>query len=197
MQAVTFQAPGEVRVEERPEPELLAPDDAIVRVEATGVCGSDLHIYHGRVKIEPGFTIGHEFVGDGDRGGRRASPRWPSATACSAASTPPAASCFFCRRGAVPQVRRGAGVRPRRDARLAPGRAGRAGARAARQPHAAARARGDVRRRRAVRRRRDGHRLPRGRQAACARATRVAVLGLGPGRASAPCRPRARRARRR
>jgi 2-desacetyl-2-hydroxyethyl bacteriochlorophyllide A dehydrogenase len=34
-----------------------------VQVEATGVCGSDLHIYHGRVKIEPGFIIGHEFVG--------------------------------------------------------------------------------------------------------------------------------------
>ena len=64
MKAVTFQAPGEVRVDERPEPELLAPDDAIVQVEATGVCGSDLHIYHGRVKIEPGFVIGHEFVGE-------------------------------------------------------------------------------------------------------------------------------------
>jgi 2-desacetyl-2-hydroxyethyl bacteriochlorophyllide A dehydrogenase len=63
MRAVTFQAPGEVRVEERPEPELLAADDAIVRIEATGVCGSDLHIYHGRVRIEPGFTIGHEYVG--------------------------------------------------------------------------------------------------------------------------------------
>jgi 2-desacetyl-2-hydroxyethyl bacteriochlorophyllide A dehydrogenase len=63
MQAVTFQAPGEVRVDERPEPELQAPDDAIVRVEATGVCGSDLHIFHGRVPIEPGFTIGHEYVG--------------------------------------------------------------------------------------------------------------------------------------
>jgi 2-desacetyl-2-hydroxyethyl bacteriochlorophyllide A dehydrogenase len=61
--AVTFQAPGEVRLEERPEPELLAADDAIVAVEATGVCGSDLHIYHGRVQIEPGFTIGHEYVG--------------------------------------------------------------------------------------------------------------------------------------
>src|SRR4051794_13152103 len=63
MQAVTFQAPYEVRIEERPEPELIAPDDAIVRIEATGVCGSDLHIYHGRVPIEPGFTIGHEYVG--------------------------------------------------------------------------------------------------------------------------------------
>jgi 2-desacetyl-2-hydroxyethyl bacteriochlorophyllide A dehydrogenase len=63
MQAVTFQAPGEVRVDERPDPELQAPDDAVVRVEASGVCGSDLHIFHGRVAIEPGFTIGHEYVG--------------------------------------------------------------------------------------------------------------------------------------
>ncbi|MBA2505994.1 MAG: alcohol dehydrogenase catalytic domain-containing protein [Thermoleophilaceae bacterium] len=63
MQAVTFQAPGEVVLEDKPEPELLAGDDAIVRIEATGVCGSDLHIFHGRVKIEQGFTLGHEFVG--------------------------------------------------------------------------------------------------------------------------------------
>ena len=39
MQAVTFQAPGEVRLEERPEPQLKQRDDAVVRVEATGVCG--------------------------------------------------------------------------------------------------------------------------------------------------------------
>jgi 2-desacetyl-2-hydroxyethyl bacteriochlorophyllide A dehydrogenase len=63
MRAVTFQAPGEVRVDERPDPELESRADAIVRIEASGICGSDLHIYHGRVKIEPGFTIGHEFVG--------------------------------------------------------------------------------------------------------------------------------------
>src|ERR671916_821829 len=98
MQAVTFQAPGEVRVEERPEPELLERDDAVVRVEATGVCGSDLHIYHGRVVIEPGFTLGHEFVGtvvaagegvtevaEGDR---------VLGCYCSACG-----NCFFCRRG--------------------------------------------------------------------------------------------------
>ena len=63
MRAVTFQAPGEVRVEERPDPEILDAEDAIVRIEATGVCGSDLHIFHGRVQVEPGFTIGHEYVG--------------------------------------------------------------------------------------------------------------------------------------
>jgi 2-desacetyl-2-hydroxyethyl bacteriochlorophyllide A dehydrogenase len=98
MQAVTFQAPGEVRVEDRPEPELAARDDAVVRVEATGVCGSDLHIYHGRVVIEKGFTLGHEFVGtvvaagDGvtevDVGDR------VLGCYCSACG-----NCFFCRRG--------------------------------------------------------------------------------------------------
>jgi 2-desacetyl-2-hydroxyethyl bacteriochlorophyllide A dehydrogenase len=63
VRAVTFQAPGEVRVEEKPDPQLTAADEAIVRVEASGICGSDLHIFHGRVPVEPGFTIGHEFVG--------------------------------------------------------------------------------------------------------------------------------------
>src|SRR3954469_25068849 len=69
MRAVTFQAPGEIRIEQRPEPEPIAADDAVVRVEATGVCGSDLHIFHGRVKIEPGFTIGHEYVGSVEAAG--------------------------------------------------------------------------------------------------------------------------------
>jgi 2-desacetyl-2-hydroxyethyl bacteriochlorophyllide A dehydrogenase len=63
MRAITFQAPGEVRVEDKPEPELSSSDEAVVRVEASGICGSDLHILHGRVPVEPGFTIGHEFVG--------------------------------------------------------------------------------------------------------------------------------------
>ena len=98
MRAVTFQAPGEVRVDEVPEPELLAPDDAIVRVEASGICGSDLHIYHGRVQIEPGFVIGPEFVGEviaaGDEVTRVAvgdRVLGTYGTACG--------ECFFCKRG--------------------------------------------------------------------------------------------------
>jgi threonine dehydrogenase-like Zn-dependent dehydrogenase len=98
MRAVTFQAPGAVSVEDRPDPELLEDTDAIVRIEATGVCGSDLHIYHGRVQIEPGFTIGHEYVGTvlavGDRVrrvtvGERVLGCFQ--TACG--------DCWFCRRG--------------------------------------------------------------------------------------------------
>src|SRR5271163_4784300 len=63
MQAVTFQGPGEVLVQEVPDPEIGHPQDALVRVEVSGICGSDLHIYHGRTPVERGFTIGHEFVG--------------------------------------------------------------------------------------------------------------------------------------
>ncbi len=98
MRAVTFQAPGELRVEERPDPEPLASGDAVIRVEASGICGSDLHIYHGRIEIEPGFVIGHEYVGtvlaagdgvvsvaEGDR------VLGAYCTACG--------ECFFCRRG--------------------------------------------------------------------------------------------------
>jgi NADPH:quinone reductase-like Zn-dependent oxidoreductase len=63
MRAVTFQAPGQVRLEERPEPELQARDDAIVRVEASGICGSDLHLFRGRVPREPASLWATEYVG--------------------------------------------------------------------------------------------------------------------------------------
>ncbi len=136
MRAVTFQAPGEVLVEDVPEPEISDPGDAIVQVEATGVCGSDLHIYHGRVKIEPGFTIGHEYVGTvlavGDAvqsvAGRRSRARLLSDRVRALLLLPARL---------VSQVRLLAHVRPRRDARLAPGHAGRAGADPHRRPGAA------------------------------------------------------------
>ncbi len=98
MRAVTFQAPGEVRVDERPDPELESRTDAIVRIEASGICGSDLHIYHGRVKIAPGFTIGHEFVGTvvaaGDDVTRVTTGDRVLGCYHSACGT-----CFFCLRG--------------------------------------------------------------------------------------------------
>ncbi len=63
MRALTFQAPGEVRIEDRPMPRIEDAEDVVIRIEASGVCGSDLHIYRGRLPIEAGFTIGHEYVG--------------------------------------------------------------------------------------------------------------------------------------
>jgi threonine dehydrogenase-like Zn-dependent dehydrogenase len=98
MRAVTFQAPGEIRVDEKPDPELEGSGDAIVRVEASGICGSDLHIYHGRVQVAPGFTIGHEYVGTvlavGDEVEGFAEGDRVLGCYCTACG-----DCFFCNRG--------------------------------------------------------------------------------------------------
>ena len=65
MKAITFQGIEQLAYETVPDPGLEAPTDAIVRVEATAICGSDLHPYHGReVGLDLGTVMGHEFVGE-------------------------------------------------------------------------------------------------------------------------------------
>ncbi|HRC41129.1 zinc-binding dehydrogenase [Nostocoides sp.] len=63
MRATVIYGPGEVRVEDRPDPAITAPTDAIVRVVRACVCGSDLHPYHSMAPVAEGRTIGHEFIG--------------------------------------------------------------------------------------------------------------------------------------
>ncbi|TDN38351.1 glutathione-dependent formaldehyde dehydrogenase [Hymenobacter sp. UV11] len=64
MLAMNYRGPYRVRVEQKPMPEILHPQDAIVRVTRSCICGSDLHLYHGLVPdTRVGTTFGHEFVG--------------------------------------------------------------------------------------------------------------------------------------
>lgn len=63
MRATTIHAPGDIRVEEVPDPQVRRPTDAVVKVTAGCVCGSDLWPYRGENPIQPGSTIGHECVG--------------------------------------------------------------------------------------------------------------------------------------
>ncbi len=56
-------APRDVGVEDRPDPKILAPTDAILRLSATCICGSDLWPYWGAVSIERPRPMGHEYVG--------------------------------------------------------------------------------------------------------------------------------------
>jgi threonine dehydrogenase-like Zn-dependent dehydrogenase len=56
-------APGDVRVEDRPEPTIEQPTDAILRVSAACVCGSDLWPYRGVEKLDGPRPMGHEYVG--------------------------------------------------------------------------------------------------------------------------------------
>ncbi|AIY17517.1 zinc-binding dehydrogenase [Pimelobacter simplex] len=63
MRATTIHAARDIRVEEVPDPQLKRPTDAIVKVTAGCICGSDLWPYRGENPIRPGATIGHECIG--------------------------------------------------------------------------------------------------------------------------------------
>jgi threonine dehydrogenase-like Zn-dependent dehydrogenase len=65
MRAVVWWGKGEVRVVDAPEPRIINPHDAIVRVTLTAICGSDLHLYDGYVPtMMRGDILGHEFMGE-------------------------------------------------------------------------------------------------------------------------------------
>ncbi|MET3515749.1 MAG: zinc-dependent alcohol dehydrogenase [Gammaproteobacteria bacterium] len=70
MLAMNYRGPYRVRIDERAEPEIEHPGDAIVRVTRSCICGSDLHLYHGLVPdTRVGTTFGHEFTGVVERVG--------------------------------------------------------------------------------------------------------------------------------
>jgi threonine dehydrogenase-like Zn-dependent dehydrogenase len=64
MKALTYQGAKKVSVDTVPDPVLLADDDVLLRVTATAICGSDLHIYRGKIPaMKDGDILGHEFMG--------------------------------------------------------------------------------------------------------------------------------------
>jgi threonine dehydrogenase-like Zn-dependent dehydrogenase len=65
VKAVCWEGTNDIRVERVPDPALLNPRDAIVRVTSTAICGSDLHLMDGFIPtMEPGDILGHEFMGE-------------------------------------------------------------------------------------------------------------------------------------
>jgi threonine dehydrogenase-like Zn-dependent dehydrogenase len=65
MKAVCWHGKKDVRVESVPEPKILNKRDAIVKVDLTAICGSDLHLYHGVIPtMQEGDILGHEFMGE-------------------------------------------------------------------------------------------------------------------------------------
>ena len=99
MRAMTYRGPYKVRVEEKPDPRIEHPNDAIVRVTLAGICGSDLHLLHGMMPdTRVGHTFGHEIVGVVEEVGssvrtlaRGDRVMVPFHISCG--------SCFFCSRG--------------------------------------------------------------------------------------------------
>ncbi len=107
MKAICFVDVEKVEVREVPDAQIKEPTDAVVRVDLAGLCGSDLHVYHGReTGMDVGTVMGHELVGEvvdvgsavkkiklGDR------VATPFTTNCG--------ECFYCRRGLTCRCEKG------------------------------------------------------------------------------------------
>ena len=100
MKALVWHATNDVRVERVPDPTILNPRDAIVKITSTCICGSDLHLYNGFIPtMEKGDIMGHEFMGEVVEVGAGIQPDKlkvgdrvvvPFTIACG--------NCFFCKR---------------------------------------------------------------------------------------------------
>jgi alcohol dehydrogenase len=109
MRALVYHGPGRKAWEETRDPEISDDADAIVRVDATTICGTDLHILAGDVpEVRPGRILGHEAVGtvvDLGDGVRRLSPGDRVLVSCISAC----GTCRFCREGRYGQCLEGGG----------------------------------------------------------------------------------------
>ncbi len=64
MRALTYHGSKDVRIDTVPDPVLQEDDDVLLRVTATAICGSDLHLYRGKIpEVKDGDILGHEFMG--------------------------------------------------------------------------------------------------------------------------------------
>jgi threonine dehydrogenase-like Zn-dependent dehydrogenase len=64
MKALVYTAPNEVQYREEPDAKRLSEDEVILKIDAVGICGSDMHAYHGHdPRRKPGLILGHEFAG--------------------------------------------------------------------------------------------------------------------------------------
>lgn len=107
MQALTFGGKQIIDYSTVKDPELLYPSDAIVKITMAGICGSDLHVYHGReTGLDHGTVMGHEFTGIVEEAGldvkkfkKGARVLSPFTTSCG--------ECFYCRIGLTCRCEKG------------------------------------------------------------------------------------------
>jgi threonine dehydrogenase-like Zn-dependent dehydrogenase len=107
MQALTFGGIETIIHQTVPDPELLNPADAIVQVSLSGICGSDLHVYHGKESgLDNGTVMGHEFTGivietgaDVRKFKKGARVLSPFTTSCG--------NCFYCNIGLTCRCEKG------------------------------------------------------------------------------------------
>ena len=96
MQALTFSGKEIIDYSTVKDPELLHPSDAIVRITMAGICGSDLHVYHGReIGLDQGTVMGHEFTGVVEETGSDVK-KFKKGTKVLSPFTTSCGECFYC-----------------------------------------------------------------------------------------------------
>lgn len=109
MRAVVFHGDGDIRFEVVPDPVIIHPTDALVRVTASSICSTDIHIKHRgkEMQVKPGTILGHEFVGVIEELGKmnkHFSPGDRVAVSC----TYSCGECYYCRNELASQCSKGA-----------------------------------------------------------------------------------------
>ena len=109
MKGTVFHGPHDVRVERVDDPALKSPTDVLVRITRAGICGSDLHPYHGEYPVVPGFVLGHEGVGVIEEVGAGVE-RLKKGQRVVVSGVVACGRCFFCRRGQSAQCAEAGGA---------------------------------------------------------------------------------------
>jgi threonine dehydrogenase-like Zn-dependent dehydrogenase len=107
MQALTFGGIEKIVYQPVSEPQILEQTDAIIQITLSGICGSDLHVYHGReTGIDEGTVMGHEFVGTVIETGNAVRKFYKGSRVLSPFTTS-CGECFYCRIGLTCRCEKG------------------------------------------------------------------------------------------
>jgi threonine dehydrogenase-like Zn-dependent dehydrogenase len=99
MKAIVYRGPGDIRLEDVKDPKIQEPTDAVVRLTASAICGTDLHFVRGTVPgMKPGTILGHEGVGVVEEVGRDVR-NFKAGDRVVIGSTIACGSCSYCRAG--------------------------------------------------------------------------------------------------
>ena len=104
MKAVVFHGVGDLRVEDVPRPRPRA-GEAVIRVSATTICGTDVHIVKGEYPVKPGLILGHEPVGVIHELGSGLEDDYEAGQRVLVGAVTPCGQCFYCLNGAHSQCR--------------------------------------------------------------------------------------------
>jgi alcohol dehydrogenase len=99
MKAIVFRGVDDLRIEEVPRPRPKA-GEAVIRVTATTICGTDVHIVKGEYPVKAGLILGHEPVGVIDELGDGLEPDYAVGQRVIVGAITPCGQCFYCFNGA-------------------------------------------------------------------------------------------------